>query len=354
MKISGLLSKSKRAFRWFTSPNYLRSLISCRRRLLKSWGMPTTYCIEPTNLCDQKCPICETGLGLLRRPKGFMGLPEFKHIAEKILPYAHNVSLYWMGEPMLNKNIYDMIGYLKRRKPHVYVAIASDGNLVDPERLVASGLDEIEFKINGIDQATHSIYRVGGSFDKVVNTIKDIVRIKKAKGVHHPRISAGIIVMRHNEHQLDAWEEFCRQELECDVLRYVTPSVRTVEQAHLMLPQDRRWWRYDETELSLGNLRSLDRPGPALCEKVWNELYVTWEGSAHPCCFFLDGEYPLGNLLEQDLPEIWNSQRMQEFRRLMCDISKEQFIPCRDRCTGARSFITPLSYLRSRYRISSS
>jgi radical SAM protein with 4Fe4S-binding SPASM domain len=318
--------------------NYLKSLISCRLQLLKSLGMPSSFIIEPTNLCDQKCPVCETGLGILKRKKGLMSFESFKIIADKIIPYAQNVALYWMGEPMLNRDIYEMIKYLKKNAPRVAVSIASDGNKIDVERLVKSGLDSINFKLNGLDAETHNIYRVGGDFDLVKETIKEIMRKKKELNVNTPHVAVALIVMKHNEAQMDQWQQMVRDELGPDQISFLCASVRTVEQASAFLPENREYWMYDETELAKGKLTSKSRPGKEICEFPWNNLYVTWDGDVSPCCFFLDNQYTLGNLLKSDLSRIWNGEEMQKFRKMMCTIEKEQFVQCAAQCAGSQMF----------------
>jgi radical SAM protein with 4Fe4S-binding SPASM domain len=331
------------------SLNFFRSYMSCRLGLDRTLGMPSVYIIEPTNICDQKCLICETGLKLLKRRKGMMRMAEFKLIADKILPYAEAISLYWMGEPMLNPAIYDMIAYIKQKAPSVTVSIASNGNLIDPERLILSGLDFIEFKINGVDQETHGMYRVGGNFEKAVTAVKDIMRLKKERQTPYPRVAVGMIVMQHNEPQIECWEKLCLEELKCDVIRLVKPCVRTVEQAHDLLPENKDLWLYDEVELTKGNLVSKYRPGAAVCEKVWDELSITWEGNVSPCCSFCDDEITLGNLLTDELADIWNSRRMQGLRKQMRSLDKEELPQCR-LCSEVQPFTCKISAVTSKLR----
>ena len=41
---------------------------------------PSQLFIEPTNICNAKCPLCPTGSGKLKRKKGMMGFNTFKKI----------------------------------------------------------------------------------------------------------------------------------------------------------------------------------------------------------------------------------------------------------------------------------
>ncbi|WP_298006244.1 hypothetical protein [uncultured Anaerolinea sp.] len=59
-------------------------------------ALPVHITIEPTNICDQKCPVCETGAGILNRPQGMMSLENFRKIIDKIHRHANTLMFYFM------------------------------------------------------------------------------------------------------------------------------------------------------------------------------------------------------------------------------------------------------------------
>ena len=42
------------------------------------WGRPFMLMVEPTNFCNLKCPLCPSGNGEMRRPRGNYGLGGFQ------------------------------------------------------------------------------------------------------------------------------------------------------------------------------------------------------------------------------------------------------------------------------------
>lgn len=46
---------------------------------------PAIYIIEPTNVCNFRCIMCPTDR---IKEKGFMNFENFKHVVDKIRPYA--------------------------------------------------------------------------------------------------------------------------------------------------------------------------------------------------------------------------------------------------------------------------
>ena len=51
--------------------------------MLKS--LPYNIVLEPTNVCNLKCPLCPTGLNLSERRKGMADIGKIKKFIDKIL-----------------------------------------------------------------------------------------------------------------------------------------------------------------------------------------------------------------------------------------------------------------------------
>ena len=99
--------------------------------------------IEQTNVCNLDCPVCETGAGILGRTKGHMSLEQFRTIIDKVGAHTNTLMFYFMGEPFLNKHAYDMIRYAKQAGIP-FIETCTNGDFVDPVKIVASGLDRGE------------------------------------------------------------------------------------------------------------------------------------------------------------------------------------------------------------------
>ncbi len=93
--------------------------------------------IEPPNICNLHCPVCETGAGILNRPKGHMSLDNFKRILGSVGDQVNTLLFYYMGEPFLNKDAYDMIRYAVNKG--IYVSACTNGENLDIDRLAECG-----------------------------------------------------------------------------------------------------------------------------------------------------------------------------------------------------------------------
>jgi len=65
---------------------------------------PLFLMVEPTNVCNLRCPACPTGSGKLNRPKRMMRFEEYKRIIDQVKNKVIGIALWNYGEPFLNKN----------------------------------------------------------------------------------------------------------------------------------------------------------------------------------------------------------------------------------------------------------
>lgn len=273
-------------------------------------GRPMNVTIEPTNFCNLRCPVCETGAGILGRKQGHMSFEDFKTIVDKIAPYTNTLMFYFMGEPFLNKNSYDMIRYAKNQGIR-FITTCTNGDLVDPAKLVDCGLDEVNFQMGGTTQETHQIYRINSQLPKVLTNLKETILLRNEK--KSPlKIQAGFILMKHNEHQVADFKK-SMTEYGVDSAVVIDPCVRTIEEGHQYLPQNLEHWFYDPEAFQRGVLRPRFYP-PNECPWIYYAMNVHVTGNVVPCCRDALGQNVVGNLLTQSLDEVWNGPAYRTFR----------------------------------------
>lgn len=266
--------------------------------------------IEPTNVCNLECPVCETGAGILGREAGHMTPEQFRTIVDKLAPHTNTLMFYFMGEPFINKSSYEMIRYAKD-SGIPWVETCTNGDPVRPDKLVDCGIDEVSFQIGGMTQETHQIYRINSNLERVLRNLQETLRLKREKRPAM-QVNSGFILMKHNEHEVD---EFRRRMAEIGVDRAIVidPCVRTVEQGKAMLPTDKAHWYYDPEAFANGVLRPRVLPDND-CPWIYYSMTIHVNGDVVPCCRDPRGLEVVGNVLRQGVEEIWNGERFRAFR----------------------------------------
>jgi radical SAM protein with 4Fe4S-binding SPASM domain len=292
------------------SLDHVKSTLSLARRSTTVVGRPMNVTIEPTNLCNLECPVCETGAGLLGREQGNMTIEQFRMIIDKMGVHINTLMFYFMGEPFLNKKAYEMIRYAKdQRVP--FVETCTNGDVVKPEKLLDCGIDRVSFQIGGMTQETHQAYRINSNLERVLHNLRETLRLKRERG-SSMCVESGFILMKHNEHEVPVFQQYMA-DLGVNRAVVIDPCVRTVEQGHKMLPSDKKHWLYDPVAFDQGVLRPKDLPQNT-CPWIYYSLAIHVNGDVVPCCRDPKGEEVMGNIFKQSLEELWNGEKYRNFR----------------------------------------
>lgn len=292
--------------------NHLLSTLSMVQQSPRVMGRPVNITIEPTNICNLKCPVCETGAGTLGRLDAYMPLEQFKIIVDKVAPHTNTLMFYFMGEPFLNKQAYEMIAYGKSRGIP-FITTCTNGDAVNPRKLVECGLDEVSFQIGGMTQETHQTYRINSNLARVIDNLRETIRIKKEL-TSKLRVAVGFILMKHNEHEVAEFHRFV-DEIGAEA-NVIDACVRTMKQGHQFLTKDTTNWYYDVEAFRKGILRP-KIPSKNECPWIYYSMAIYVNGDVVPCCRDTTGQNIIGNLLEQGLDEIWNGEPFQNYRKML-------------------------------------
>lgn len=304
--------------------NYLRCHFSAIRKSEKSLGRPMLLTIEPTNTCDQKCTICETGLGILGRRREMMSFEAFKYILDQFDENLRIIYFYFMGESFLNKDAYKMIRYAADRG--IYVHACTNGNRIDSDALVKSGIADIQFQIAGTTADVHAKYRAGSDLNKVLHNVRETLKFRDKFGnnVRRPyrmRVGLNFILLKPNEHQVEDFHKMA-EELGVDEYQIIDPCVRSLGQAKELLPTDKNHWIYDPEAFEEGELRPRIRPDN-FCEWIYTTVTILVNGDLVPCCRDPLGKRILGNVFNDHIYRIWNNSRYCELRKAVCSVQRK-------------------------------
>lgn len=292
--------------------DHIRSTLSFVIRSNRISGRPINVTLEPINICNLRCAVCETGAGILQRAQRPMAIDDYKTIIDKVAEHTNTIQFYFMGEPFIHRQSYEMIRYAKS-KGVPFITTCTNGEAVLPAELIESGIDEVNFQIGGMTQTTHATYRTGGNLERTLHNLSETIRLRRERGLTRPHIVCGFILMKHNEHEVPAFRETMSQ-MGVDHAWVIEPCVRTIEQGREMLPTDKNYWFYDPESFERGVLRPrilLDNE----CPWIYYNMAIHVNGDVVPCCRDNQGTEVMGNLVKQSLEEIWNSPRYVEFRR---------------------------------------
>ncbi|MDR4509760.1 MAG: radical SAM protein [Candidatus Brocadiaceae bacterium] len=293
---------------------------------------PERIQIEVTNRCNYTCGMC---------PRDTFHLPEsdipfdlFKKIIDKIDP-RYTITLTGWGEPLLHPRLIDMIAYTKRRGHRV--GVTTNGLLLATysERFVDMSLDKLTISLDNIEEDlpvtdAHPANRV------VQNNIQSLISYRNDAVL--PVITVQITM--HNKQQCLNTVNFAgtigadrvylvRLNIPFGKSSFKRPTMQEeleiYREAETLakkygLQVDSNYTAFNNSVFRLlyKQLRPFLYRFDKYCSKPYDYLYINIEGKVTPCCDL--PRHEVGNILKQDLGDIWKSENIQYFRKHQNDI----------------------------------
>lgn len=297
-------------------------------------GLPLSIAIEPTTACNLRCPECPSGLRSFTRPTGMLQNKTFEKIIDELHQSLIYLIFYFQGEPYLNPSFLEMVSYASKK--NIYTATSTNAHYLTDDvcrKTIESGLNRLIISIDGTTQETYEAYRIGGKLEKVIEGAKNMVKWKKEMKSSTPHLIFQFLVVKPNEHQLDALMELANQ-LEIDEVRFKTAQVYDYKNGNSLIPENYEYSRYKKNKDGTYSIKNqlLNH-----CWKMWHSCVITWDGKIVPCCFDKDATHTLGDLASNSFNTVWKSMPYHKFRNAVIKGRSEIDI-CKNCTEGTKVF----------------
>lgn len=321
-----------------------------RERLI---GRPYKMKIESTNICNTRCQLCPTGLGLRGRRKGKMAYEQYTDLIRQVKGHLFALDLSMWGDPLVAPDIYKMIGHAHDNGIWTYISSNLHGFKIEPRKqrdgsleehddatkLINSGLDMLTCSLHGASQETFAIYQPGKDFGDALTKVRHLVETKKKLKSNTPAIQLNFVVTKHNEHEIEPFRAMAEQ-LGCkpifstasmnirflDKDKKLTPlgladdvlAKKTKDHLDDWLPENKDYVlsAYDQMR-ETGKHRSEQFNGKKTynCSWPWRQSVINWDGSVATCCGSFEEREDIATLTDQPFKKVWNSEKYRMARR---------------------------------------
>jgi radical SAM protein with 4Fe4S-binding SPASM domain len=297
-------------------------------------GLPAVIQVEPTDICNLKCPLCPASDELTNRKHGYMSLETFQKILEELGDVLIAVYLYSWGEPFLNRDIFRIIESWTSH--NILTLIPTNGQCLqtvdEALAVVDSGLTVIIIAIDGSTQEIYQSYRKGGDLEKVKRCAALIEKAKAKRKSQLPYTCMRTVVTRDNQHDLPSIEQIAR-DLGMNMFSTKTVGCKIHDEA------------FKDYEPTAERLRRFEYDGEKRIEKAqiqciypFRQPTVKWDGTVVGCEFDYKLEFPWGKIGEKRFSEIWNGPEAIDLRHSIRKGTNDRFCgrhcPFQDRVQG--------------------
>lgn len=296
------------------------------------WGNPMALSIEPTTACNLRCPECPSGLRSFTRPTGNLQSDFFRKTIDEVRQDLISLTFYFQGEPFINPRFLDMVSYA--RDNNIYTITSTNGHFLSEEiceKTILSGLDRLIISIDGTTQEVYQQYRKEGTLSTVIEGSRRLIDMRKRMNSKHPYVIFQFLVVRPNEHQIDAVQQLAK-EVGVDEVKYKTAQLYDFENGHDLMPSNMKYSRYVPNGKGQYRLRDIITDD---CWKLWHSAVITWDGKMVPCCFDKDAKHVFGDLRHSNFSDVWQSSAAATFRQQLTQ-GREQIDICNNCTEGCK------------------
>lgn len=246
--------------------------------------------VEITNACNLNCSFCIQN----KREKAFLSMEQFRILLDRLDSYTNYLYFHVMGEPLFHPNINEMIDLASQR---FFVNITSNGYLI--EKIKGNkNIRQLNLSLHSFD------LKNGKSLDQYMKDIIESATILSSCGT--------IIYYRMWTNCKD--KDFILSYLERQY--HVTigdkKQVKLDSNIYYGVEPEFIWPSYDNSFYQeVGS-----------CRGTRDHIGILVDGTVIPCCLDSQGSIPLGNIYQQSLNEIIDSDLFRKLKQGFLDNKK--------------------------------
>ncbi|MBF0193047.1 MAG: SPASM domain-containing protein [Magnetococcales bacterium] len=300
---------------------------------------PAIIQVEPTNSCNLQCVMCTRNE--MVREEGLLAEEVFEKIISSwsgikdisTLPYIYDVTIentiitpglikfYFLGEPLLNKNIYQYINHAKARGAEVGIqtnaVLLSDPNV--RKKLLMAAPNIIGISLDGISPESFEAIRIGSSWSKTVKALEAFHKEREEEG-----LAKKVLLNISTIFPDDSLES--RNKI-INFLQEVKPYVDQLSMIKLGRSYDQDFFTKDGTMQTYKKLQEGETLTPK-CQEPLYKLNILWDGTITPCCADINSNIPLGNIKNNGLDAVWNSPETTDHIKALLHNNLEKYQEC--------------------------
>ena len=263
--------------------------------------------IEITNNCNLRCSFCSK----VNRKSRYMSLTEFNKILNKIKDYTNYIYLHVKGEPLLHPDIIKMINLAEEYS--IKINLTTNGTLFSK---YAKALGNCR-NLNKINFSLHSENNAENYLEDIFKNIEYLS--EKTTVVYR--------LWTLNNNKLDEKST----KIVNKIMQYYNLSTEIVEKIK------------NEKNIKIKSTIYVDKnnyfewptinnyKSTGYCFALKTHIAILADGTVVPCCLDSDGIINLGNIFEDEIEDIINSDRYKSIKKSFQDKK-----PCEKLCKSCK------------------
>jgi radical SAM protein with 4Fe4S-binding SPASM domain len=283
------------------------------------FSTPLVIYVEPSGFCNLRCMFCVQKTDGKKLKKSIMSRKLFFKMIDDTAEFKEKAKLLRIcgnGEPLMNKDIIEMIKYAKEKNAAEKIEIITNGILLNDILIknLPAFLDRIIISIEGLspeDYQKTSMVKI--NFQKLLENINNLYQNRGKCKIHIKIHNKAVSSEKRKNKFFLLFKDLCNEIY--------------IENLVPMWPELDMDYFVDEFRWGGGKITKRQ-----VCAQIFKGIQVQADGEVVPCCVDWKRSNILGNINKDSLFQIWNGKKLKELqiKHLMGDKGKIE--PCKN-CT---------------------
>jgi MoaA/NifB/PqqE/SkfB family radical SAM enzyme len=302
--------------------------------------------LEITSKCQAGCPMCPRRInGGILNPLISLNEISLKQFVDwfpvEFIKQLDNLFMCGnLGDPIIAQDCLKIFQYLRKTNSNIRLSMHTNGSARSKDfwQGLAKANVQVTFGIDGLVD-THSLYRIGTDFDKIISNATDFIQAGGTAEWH-------MLVFKHNEHQITDCKDLS---IELKFKKFTIKHTSRFKDGkfNVLNEQGKTINILYPTELSKTLTSKVINlvPSEIKCKaQKYKQLYVSADGGVSPCCWldlswqlpnqdnrinYIDIIETFPNLNKTSLQEIFN---LGFFNKIQDTWSNSPLIECNKQC----------------------
>ncbi len=272
--------------------------------------LPRYLDVELTNLCNFRCRFCPTGTKSIQRLKGNMPEAVADALVENIRKFhIPGVRFIRWGEPTMHPKYLEIMKRVKEAGAAIH--INTNGALLDEaqiKQLIEMETDSIKFSFQGADEGTYNEMREGGDYAHLLDVIKQMYHLRGSRS--YPYIQISTTLTGETAEQIENFKQDVGDY--CDYYNIGYTMLHHLNVDNMKIDEKEK-----EKIRKLQQQEKMKHVYLEVCSEAFDKLSVNWNGDVTLCCSDYDNFLVVGNILDMDLKQLFNSKAADQYRDMI-------------------------------------
>ncbi|WP_404417407.1 radical SAM/SPASM domain-containing protein [Marinospirillum sp.] len=289
--------------------------------------VPIHLDIEATSNCNLLCTMCARTT--MVENGNFWKVQEFDYIKYKeiIDEAAHkgvqSLKFNYLGEPLMNRNIFKMVSYAKEKGiiDTMFNTNATSLTKEKSKKIIECGLDKLFFSFDSPYKDEYEKIRVNANYLK---TLKNIIQFHEIRGnnpkeSYTPFTRVSMVKINENDKKFSDFKKLFEPIVD------VVAAVDYMD--HSMMNNN------SEGKNRVENIISTDKSNSSskfCCPQLWQRMFIHPDGVVTPCCVDVNRTMVMGNIYNNNIEEIWTSKKYNKLRETHRNGNIDSISTCRN------------------------